>query len=362
MTAIREPAARTMDEVRARAAAAMDRTFIEAGKASIRDPHSFTGSSIGACPRQGAYKLGGTPVSETLPDVGNRASVLGTWIHEKGLPGYAAQLGPRAECERPTKIRVAGLTLSGTMDIWDPPEVHDWKTCADPGLHGLRRLGGLYSNHRMQFDAYGLGAYQEGHEVRAVVGLYLHRQRGELEVVAEPFTNASVAAVVDRVTMIRHHAATNPDKAPQEGRGPGLSLACDGCSWLRRCWGDDAVPGQVGAQANRVVDDADVEAALLLQDDASGRRSEATKDYNYAKALLGRTRPGIYRSMSLRLGKPGTVVDEAAMVATFEELGLEVPRKPRARRKLIRPEAMLTKKMRAELADYDVTDDEEESD
>lgn len=362
MTSVCDRPARTVEVVRARIEAAMARTFVEAAKSSERDPHSFTASSVGGCRREGAYKLAGTPVSDHPGQSQARASVLGTWIHREALPIYAAELGPAAEYERPVKVRVGGLELGGTMDIWDDPDVHDLKTCVDPGLHGLRRIGGLYTDHRIQFNVYGLGMYQEGNDVQNVAGMYLHRERGELEVVVEPFTKASVVGVVDRVTEIRHYAATNPDKAPQDGRGPGLSYACDGCAFLRRCWGDDAVPGVVGGQANRVVDDADREGALLALDDASARRSAASADYNFAKALLGRTKPGIYRSMSLRRGKAGEQLDQTAAAKLLREHDLPVPMRPKAGRLLQRPTEMLTNKMRQEIASYQVPDEAADSD
>lgn len=352
----------TVETVRARIDAAAGRVFATVTAASQRDHHSFTGSCVGGCRRQAAYKLGRTPISDD-PDPGEgRASVLGTWMHEHFLPLYAAELGDGAEYEQPVTLRAAGLEVGGQLDVWVAPEVHDLKTVADRRLHGLRRNGGPYADHKLQIDSYALAKYQAGHDVEHVAWLYLHRERGELQTVVEPFTNASVVSVVDRMTEIKHYADTSPDQAPQDGRGPGLSLACDSCPWLRRCWGDDAIPGQIGAQANRVKTDADREAALLGLDDASRRRSEGDADYKLYKALLGRTRPGIYGSMSLRLGRPGEETDHAAMTAKYAEMGWELPKKPRARRLLYRPEELLTKKMRQEIASYTVPDDAGDTD
>lgn len=281
--------------------AAVQRAFVAFSAEHQRGPHSFGISDLGGCTRRAAYALSGTdPTEEPQPDEA-RAANLGTWIHSGLLPHLAAELGGR--CETPTTLHAAGLTVPGRIDLDFGDVVLDAKTVGERRLHGVRR-DGPYADHRVQVLGYALARHQAGLPVRWVGWLYLDRATGDFETIVEPFTNTAAVAVITRATRLTA-AAQQPDKAPREGRGPGLSFACDGCPWLRRCWGPDAKPGAKGAQRRLQLEEPGVEALLRLADDASARKAAASRDWDYAKAGLDGARRGAYGPWSLRWAKDG---------------------------------------------------------
>jgi hypothetical protein len=347
----------TAGQVRDQIDRALRGAFLAAAAEHERSPHAMSMSRLGGCTRAAAYAVAGTEVSDQPTADESRAATLGTWQHAGLLPVLAAQL-PGAEYEVPTALRAAGLSVPGTIDLdWDQM-VLDVKTVGERRLHGVRRHG-AYADHRVQVMGYVLARVQAGRPVRWVVWLYMDRANGDHEIIVEEFTNAAALAVIDRVEEIKHWAR-QPDKARRDARGPGLSFACDGCAWLKRCWGDDANPGAAPHQRNIVRDDPAVEALLALYDDASERGSLARQDQEFAKACLDATRKGIYGVWSLRRGQPGTYLDEAAVAARYGELGEELPRKTSNGRLLIRLTTALTKKMLTEINSVDVPDVEDQ--
>lgn len=331
-------AAELADQIRQMAAAAF--TMANAEGQADRDPTALSMSGLGGCTRAAAYAVAGTPASDVHPPEEARAAVLGTVAHEILLPHMAAQR-PGAVVEHPVKLHAAGQVIPGTLDLAWPGVVLDLKTVGSWRLSDIRGAG-AYTAHRLQVLGYALAHHQAGNRVDQLVWLYLDRATGEVEPVVEPFTNGAALAVVDRVRHITEHAR-RPDDAPRMGaaggngrgstmRGPGLSVVCDSCSWLRRCWGDDAVPGEVGAQRILARTDAGVEAALALYDAGSAAASEGKADAEFAKAILEDTPDATYGPWSLRRGKPGQLLDQAQVRADYAERGKGPPMRPTAGR------------------------------
>lgn len=291
-----------------------------------RDPTRLTLSGLGGCTRAAAYRVARTWPSDSHPGEEARQALLGTWLHEKLLPAMAKVAGPGAVVEYAVKLRAGGLTLRGTLDLATDRLVLDLKSVREWRLHGVRRDDAPYDEHYLQVFGYALARFQAGHPVRWVVFLYMDRSTGEVHILAERFTNRAALAVVDRLTVIRRHA-DDPDRAPRDGYGPGLSMACDRCPWLRRCWGPDAVPGQTGAQKSIAVNDPAVEAALELYAAAAATAGRAGRDKEFAKLVLAGTPDGRYGRWRLRRGRPGSMVDHDRVEADFAARGLELPRR-----------------------------------
>jgi len=300
-----------------------------------RDPTQLSMSGLGGCTRAAAYSIAGTPPTDVAPPEDARQAMLGTWIHEHLLPGMAAFAGPDTVVEEPVRLKAAGLVIPGTLDMAKPKIVWDLKSVKEWRLHGVRRRG-MYSEHRVQAVGYALGRYQGGHPVKWVVLLYMDRATGEVHVEVEPFTNAAALAVIERVEQIRYHSE-DPDTAPREGRGPGLSFACDRCPWLRRCWGDDAVPGQPGAQRSMAATIEGIAEALELYARAAEVSGPAEKDKEFAKLVLGGVADGKYGRWELKRGKPGEQLDQGQVAADYEARGLLVPKKRTAGRIMVKP-------------------------
>lgn len=300
-----------------------------------RDPTQLSMSGLGGCTRAAAYSIAGTAPTDVAPPEDARQAMLGTWIHEHLLPGMASAAGPDAVVEEPVKLKAAGLIIPGTLDLALPEVVKDLKSVKEWRLHGVRRRG-TYSEHRVQVMGYALARYQAGYPVKWVVWLYIDRATGEIHVEVEPFTNAAALAVIERVEQIRYNAE-DPDRAPREGRGPGLSFACDRCPWLRRCWGDDAVPGETGAQRSMAATIEGIAEALELYARAAEVSGPAEKDKEFAKLVVSGVRDGKYGRWELKRGKPGEQLDQSQVAADYAAMGREVPKKKTAGRIMVKP-------------------------
>lgn len=300
-----------------------------------RDPTRLTMSGLGGCTRACAYSIAGTPPTDVPPEEEARQAMLGDVIHAWFLPALAKLLGDGAEVEKTVKLRAAGITIDGHLDLVWNGLVLDLKTVREYRLHGVRRHG-TYSEHEAQVYGYALAEHQSGRPVRWVAWLYMDRATGEVEIRVERFTNARALAVIDRVENLTMFAQ-DPDEAPREGRGPGLSYACNRCPWLRRCWGDDAVPGEIGAQRTIAMTDSGIEYALAMYAAAVELEGAARKDKEFAKAILEAVQPGQYGSWRYRIGNPGKSLDHDQVAADYAAVGQEPPKKATAGRVLISP-------------------------
>lgn len=298
-----------------------------------RDPTALTLSGLGGCTRRNAYAVARVPASDVHPPEEARQALLGTGIHDWLLPALARVItrliSARCDVEKRVALHAAGIRISGHLDLAFNDAILDLKTVREHKLHGVRRHG-PYGEHRVQVNGYGLAEYQTGRPVRWIVYLYMDRTTGEVHPVAEPFDNAAALAVIDRVETIHRFAATDPDAAPREARGPGVSLACDRCPWLRRCWGPNAKPGKTGPQTQLAATPAGLVEILRLSYAATAAASSAHADKEFAKLVLADTPDGQYGPFRLSRGRDSQMDDTDQIKRILAELGIEVPRKPKA--------------------------------
>lgn len=309
----------TAADVKARLTGGLRAAFLDENEARARSPYNVSVSRLGGCRKAAAYALAGAEVSEDPYEDEGRASSLGTWIHIGLLPILAKIMG--GQHSQNVSLRAGGMEIPGELDLLVDDVMVDLKTAADPRLQGVRRNASPYDDHRLQVWAYAVAAVQSGIPIRWVSWLYLGRERGEEEIVVEPFTDKAAVAVVNRVLELQRWAL-NPDKAPRDGRGPGLAKACDGCAWLRRCWGPTARPGRVGAQTAAADTPDTIRQLLLALIDAKARRLDADKEYQFLKAATAGVRPDQYGEVVIRRGKPGSAIDYAEIKRLLATLGI----------------------------------------
>jgi hypothetical protein len=304
-----------------------------------RDPTKLTMSGLGGCTRHNAYALAGTEASDVHPPEEARQALLGTGIHDWYLPALARVItrvtGSVAEVEKRVTLAAGGVTIKGQLDLVFEDVLLDLKTVREYKLHGVRRRGGAFNEHRVQVTGYALAEYQAGRDIRWVVYLYMDRTTGEVHPVVEPFDNTAGLAVIDRIDTIRKFT-DEPDAAPREARGPGVSLACDRCPWLRRCWGPDAKPAVTGPQTQLALTPAGLVEILSLAFAAAGVKSGAAADSDFAKLVLADTKDGEYGPYKLSRGRDSEQVDNDEVKRILAELDIEVPKKPKAGSTFIR--------------------------
>lgn len=298
------------------------------------DLYALTMSGLGGCTRQAAYRLARTPPSEELVFTEMREANIGTMIHLGLLPQLAALLGGKEEIA--VEMTMRGLLIKGRSDLYIEPlrTVSDLKTV---GTYKFVALSDTVNRaHRLQVAGYALGVAQSGREVQFISWIYLDRSTGQHRIVVEEFGDDLVDALEERCAELEAFAE-QPDAAPRDERGPGLSVICDSCPWLRACWGDDAERGVVGAQRILIQDHAGVERALSLYDEARAREKNAADDKEFARAMFSSFDPGAYGEWEFAFSAGGgTTVDKDAAVAMLADAGIDVPRKPTGRRLIVK--------------------------
>lgn len=317
-----------MESVRAEIEAAVAAMYALADR---RDTSHADGrlsiSSLGKCIRASAYQVAGVPPTDEPSN--HPATHLGTWIHRGALPLLRLLLrGSRTEV--PVTLTYGGLVLPGRTDLWWRPRrtALDVKTAREYGIQWLRR-DGPKASVRAQVSGYALALEQAGAVIDWIAYVYVERGTGATEVVVEPFTDELRQVVVRRLQAIEV-AAELPALAEREERGPGLSIVCDGCAWLRACWGPDAVPGSTGPQTQLADGAESVASVLELYATGSAAEGRAKKDKEFARAIVDQTPAGIYGDYQLGWtggGGGGDAPDPAAMEARLRELGEPIPMK-----------------------------------
>lgn len=297
-------------------------------------------SGLGGCTRESAYKLAGVPPSdpELAYDTEARQALLGTWIHEKYLPYFAAELADGA-VEMPVRLEVPiyaddtgefvrNQVIDGTTDCYTEVMgggVIDLKTLGAYLLGGVEH-DGVKEEHRVQVRGYATGIRQWGMPVAWIAWLYMDRANGEVAVHIEPFGEDAEEATEEQVRhLVRLSAA--PDAAPRGHRGPGLSWVCDGCAWLRACFGPDAEPGD--SSALQVHTAPEIAFAAEKYAELRAQIGPLEKDKEMYAAMIGRPKPGVYGPMAITYGRDGDKVDEAAAIEMLGLMGAEIPYKPR---------------------------------
>lgn len=260
-------------------------------------------SSLGACTRQGAYKLAGTPADVEFDPLSDekRMAWLGTWQH-RGLLPLLRRVMRRSRTEVPVTLSASGITIKGSVDLWWKDTVVDVKTKTQYGVERARTYG-PYEKEWHQVRGYAAGLVQSrGADIRWIALVLLDRATGDSETFVRPYGADEAEHVDDRIADLVV-ASRNPGMTERDERGPGLSVICDGCPFLRRCWGQDATPGQSGAQKNLAVDPDVVASALTMYDDARQREKQAKDDREFARLILQGQPEGTYGDMVLGWSK-----------------------------------------------------------
>lgn len=282
-------------------------------------------SSLLGCARAAWFGHHGEPPTDE-PDP-TPAAEIGTMIHDGFLPKLKRTAGGEIEIPVRLTFDVDGepVTLPGHADYYRSPHLVDVKTV---GAHALQRMlrDGPKRQHLAQVWGYAtaVNAMHPGW-VEWCTLLYIERDGGDMHTRVYPYAelddmvrddvHAWVADVADRAY------------APARGeRGPGLSVVCDGCRWLKACWGPDATRGVTGPQSELADTPAGVVNALDLYADGAARESAAKADKAFASAVLRDTDPGDYGPYKLTRTRGSERLDQTRAVARMEAFGVEVPR------------------------------------
>lgn len=316
-----------------RAVGAAYRAFTADRQAERDDLYALTMSGLGGCTRQGAYRLSRTPPSEDLVFSEMREANLGTMLHLGLLPPLATEL--QGVDEVAVTLTGHGLTIKGRTDLYSAKlrAVIDLKTV------GLSKFGGLGDTvsraHYMQIAGYAHAIVQSGQPVDWLAWIYLDRSGGAEHIIIEPFDEHATKQVDERLADLAAFAE-QPGAAPRDERGPGLSVVCDSCPWLRECWGADAQPGEASVQRILVHDNAGVARALQLYNDARKRESEASADKDFARAMFSSYEPGQYGELQFTWSQPSTTADKDAAVDLLVQAGIPVPQKTTVSRLIVK--------------------------
>lgn len=331
-----------------RAAVAAFKSANRAGQEARKNMWGLSMSGLGGCTRQAVYRLAEVEPSDPALayDSEARQAMIGTWIHAGFLPQLPNVLH-HAEIELPLELSVwvtdpdgtrREVVISGTTDCYSNVMgggVLDLKTLNAYKLGGVDH-DGVYAAHRRQVRGYATAARQWGMAVAWVAWLYMDRSTGEVLVALEPFGQEEEEETLEHIQRLWGMRQA-PDYAPRTERGPGLSVVCDGCPWLRRCWGPEAKPGD--SAALQVHEAAEIALAARKYKEVSAQIAELNLEKEKWGAMVGRPAMGSYRDedgeMIIKYQKDGEQVDKKALVEQLLLLGGEVPMKPRQGNRLI---------------------------
>lgn len=329
--------ARTLDTGVGRAYAAANTR----GQQARRALFGLSMSALGGCTRQAAYRVAQLPPDPQHVEVMNedeaRAAMVGTWIHDGLLPELAGLLAGGEHEKRVEMVVPVGPTVDGVTPLTTVDGSADCYTrAAGGGVIDLKTVGafklgdidvyGPRNRHRTQVRGYASALVQMGYPVAWTAWVYLDRGDGGVKTVVEPFGREQYVATLRRVQYLVELSHT-PDDAPREERGPGLSWVCDGCPFLRRCWGEGAQPGSRRAIA--VHEDQDIAFAGEQVVALRAQYNALEKKIDFFKAQVGQPSSGQYGGVTVTYGKDGTKPDVPAMVKRLEELGERIPTVPK---------------------------------
>lgn len=309
---------------------ALAETFKGQDVDKVRSPGAVSLSYVGSCRRRAAYRLAGQPWEFGLQE--SRAAALGTAQHDWLLPRLAHKIatltGDTPLVEHAVWVAAPWGPMHGRLDLYVSRLLLDLKTVGEHGLSRVLRFG-VKAQHVAQVGGYVLGLREQGHDVEAAEVLYLDRANGDA--VALPVDPDGAADVAAGWILEVYGYGVNPELAPRDEHGPGLSVVCDGCEFIRACWGPSAVRGKVGGQEVLAADAPAIGAALAAYDGANATIKEATQVKEFARAVLEGAPKGDYPggfSLSWRGGwAPKPVPDGKAAIERLEELGEPVPTK-----------------------------------
>lgn len=305
------------------------------GQEARRNLFGLSMSYLGGCQRESAYRIAGVDPDPQYVHVMNeeeaRAAMVGTWIHDGLLPELAALLAGGQHEMRVELVVPIGETEDGVTPLAKIDGSADCYTrAAGGGVIDLKTVGafklgdidvyGAKERHRKQVRGYAAALVQMGIPVAWTAWLYLDRGNGTVKAVVEPFGEEEYVGVLRRV---QHLVALSkdPDYAPRDERGPGLSWVCDGCPFLRRCWGKSAEPGS--SRAIAVHDKPGIATAGEMLVELRAKAGALEKQIDFLKAQVGKPEAGQYGGITVSYGKDGTKRDVDAMERMLKERGVE---------------------------------------
>lgn len=310
------------------------------GQQARRNLFGLSMSYLGGCRRESAYRIAQVDPDPEHVLVMNedeaRAAMVGTWIHEGLLPHLAEMLAG-GEREMPVElVAPIGPEEDGVTPLAKVTGSTDCYTrAAGGGVIDLKTVGafkladidvfGPRQRHRSQVRGYAAAVVQAGLPVAWTAWAYLDRGDGSVRVVVEPFGREEYVGVLRQVAYLVT-LSRDLEGAPRDERGPGLSWVCDGCPFLRRCWGQDARPGDKSGIA--VHDDEEIAFAGQQVVELRAQRTALDKRVDFYKAQVGRPDAGRYGDVTVSYGRNGVKPDVAKMQARLEELGEPIPMVP----------------------------------
>lgn len=321
------------------------------GQEARRALFGLSMSYLGGCRRESAYRIAGLEPDPQYVHVMNedeaRAAMVGTWIHDGLLPDLAALLAGGEHEKRVELVVPIGDTVDGVTPLTKVDGSTDCYTrAAGGGVIDLKTVGayklgdidvyGPRDRHRTQVRGYAAALVQMGVPVAWTAWVYLDRGDGSVKTVVEPFGQEEYVSVLRRVQHLVQ-LAQDPDYAPRDERGPGLSWVCDGCPFLRRCWGEGAEPGS--SRAIAVHDDADIAYAGEQVVELRAKATVLEKQIDFFKAQVGKPEAGQYGGIKVTYGKDGVKPDVPALIEMLKDRGVEekdIPMVPKAGNTYIR--------------------------
>lgn len=345
----------TLEEVRDSLRVAVGSAFARANRAgqlAREDLYGLSMSGLGGCVRQAAYRIARVPPTDAEMALAQeaRAAMIGTWIHAGLLEHLAYYLGEDAFAQAEYELRVTltehGLDIHGSTDLYTDAFggiAVDVKSLYAHGLDSLAS-GEVKDEHWWQVMGYACAVEALGRPVTWVAWLYIDRSSGECVPVVAPFTDTARVKVRERIGMLVEYAE-DPGSAPRRYgngrrvRGPGDpdqggDYRCNGCPWLRECFGPQARPGDPRArQVFAQEADEGVVWALRGYHEAHQRYSEAKKEKEFFMSVIKAAQPlagQAYGGYRYSVGKPQVMTDVAEAERRLRWAGIPVPKKPKA--------------------------------
>lgn len=317
--------------------ALLGEAFIDAERRHTRSQQREVGiSALGGCRAQAAMQHHGVPPTEDDTDE-RRAARLGTWLHQGLLPALRRQMpGSRVELPVVWHPDLDLPPMPGHLDLLWPAGklLIDVKTVGSNELHRTR-LSGPRPRSILQVHGYADAVMRRGYphgkglrtaDVDAIALLYVARDTGEAHVVPMAYDpDVVVAATAWWRNVTQADPATDLAYLRDE-RGPGLSIICDHCLWLRACWGPEARPENVGPQ--RLPDDVEPDAiasAAAMYAQAQLTEKEAKQTKEFARALLEGVPAGTYGAWRVTWSKGRSYLDQKTATELIEGFGAEPP-------------------------------------
>lgn len=281
-------------------------------------------SDIGRCRKAIQYRERPPEGFEPLPE-DKIAAHVGAILHE----GTAKALRRRRKGRRYRKVEadvyVPGFDVPGHVDLFEVPigKVTDWKWIGEYAWEN-QTADGPREDDVDQVQLYGLGLEEMGYDVKEVCVTYVRRARpADIEAFVRPYDRVRALAAADRLHAVID-ALDNGQDLPRDHQGPDFDGICRGCFARADCWQLDRAEeaGRSAAGWLYARDDAGIEAAAAVYDEAKELAKPFNDQKDYARNLLDGVPPGVYGGFEVTFSRPKPkppVPDEVARLALLEE-------------------------------------------